>query len=57
MKIEKSKELKKGISDFIINTLNTLENEGKTDYFNIEISNHNGNLKMNYEVKEIKKVY
>lgn len=45
------------INSFIENVLRLANNEGKLDHINIDISNHNGNLQMDYTLKDRKKAY
>lgn len=53
----KKLNLKKRMFDFIDTVLNIAEKEGKLDYIEIELSNHNGNLQMDYKLKDRKKAY
>ncbi len=57
MENNKIENLAYQINSFITTVLRAAEREGKLDHFNIEISNHNGNLQMDYVVKDRKKVY
>lgn len=52
-------EAKKQMLEYQINEFvkSTLKNEDKIDYFDINISNHNGNLQMNCTFKDKKKAY
>lgn len=50
-------KLKAKINEFINIVVEKADQEGKIDYFNIEISNHQGNLQMEYSLKDRKKVY
>jgi hypothetical protein len=54
---DKKETLKKRITEFVETVLNVAEKNGNLDYFNIEISNHQGNLQMDYTLKDRKKVY
>ena len=53
----KKLNLKKRMFDFIDTVLNIAEKEGKLDYIEIELSNHNGNLQMDYKIRDRKKAY
>ena len=53
----KKQNLKKQIIGFIDMALEMAERENKLDYINIEISNHQGNLQMDYRLRDRKKVY
>ena len=53
----KKLNLKKRMFDFIDTVLNIAEKEGKLDYIEIELSNHNGNLQMDYKLRDRKKAY
>lgn len=43
--------------NFIDAVLNVAEKEGKLDYIEIEISNHMGNLQMDYKLRDRKRAY
>lgn len=45
------------INSYIEQVLNLIDNQGKLDYFNIEIKNHQGNLNMQCNIADRKKVY
>ena len=49
--------LRNQIINFIDAVLNVAEKEGKLDYIEIEISNHMGNLQMDYKLRDRKKAY
>lgn len=49
--------LRNQMVSFIDAALNVAEKEGKLDYIEIEMSNHNGNLQMDYKLKDRKKAY
>ena len=49
--------LKNQMINFIDAVLNVAEKEGKLDYIEIEISNHMGNLQMDYKLRDRKKAY
>ncbi len=49
--------LKNQMIDFIDAVLIAAEKENKLDYIDIEISNHQGNLQMDYRLRDRKKVY
>lgn len=50
-------KLHKKISEFIDSVLKKADEEGKLDHINIEISNHAGNLQMDYTLRDRKKAY
>lgn len=49
--------LRNQMINFIDAVLSVAEKEGKLDYVEIEMSNHNGNLQMDYKLKDRKKAY
>lgn len=49
--------LRNQMINFIDAVLSVAEKEGKLDYIEIEMSNHNGNLQMDYKLKDRKKAY
>jgi hypothetical protein len=53
----KKEMLEHQIHEFISGVLKLAENEEKLDHINIEISNHNGNLQMDYRLRDRKKAY
>ncbi|AOY76790.1 hypothetical protein [Clostridium formicaceticum] len=53
----KKEMLQHQISEFVKSVLSMAETEGKLDHINIEISNHNGNLQMDYTLRDRKKAY
>lgn len=53
----KKEKIKKQINEFVENVIDRADEEERLDYFNIEISNHNGNLQMDYSLRDRKKVY
>ncbi|WP_066499955.1 hypothetical protein [Abyssisolibacter fermentans] len=55
--IKKKGALENKINNFIDNVLNIAQTQGKLDYIDIEISNHNGTLQMNYKLRDRKKAY
>ncbi|SDL19879.1 hypothetical protein [Natronincola ferrireducens] len=57
MKSSKKEKIEIQINEFIKSVLNMAESEGKLDHINIEISNHNGNLQMDYTLRDRKKAY
>ncbi|WP_160198546.1 hypothetical protein [Senegalia massiliensis] len=57
MEDNKKEMLQYQINSFIENVLRLANNEGKLDHINIDISNHNGNLQMDYTLKDRKKAY
>ncbi|MBC8590631.1 hypothetical protein [Wansuia hejianensis] len=50
-------KLKNKINEFINVVVDKAAEDNKLDHFNIEISNHNGNLQMDYRLRDRKKVY
>lgn len=55
--MEKKDKLKIKINEFVYAVIDKAEQDGKLDYFQIEISNHNGNLQMDHRLRDRKKVY
>lgn len=55
--MDNKKKLKVKISEFVETVIDKAAEDQKLDYFNIEISNHNGSLQMEYSLKDRKKVY
>lgn len=55
--MENKEKLKAQINEFIDNVIDKVEEDNKIDYFQIEISNHQGNLQMDYSLRDRKKVY
>ena len=53
----KKEKLAEQLHEYISSVLNIAETKDELDYFDIEISNHNGNLQMKYTTKDRKKVY
>lgn len=53
----KKQNLKNEMMNYIDDILNTAEKVDSLDYFNIEISNHEGKLNVEYKLKNRKKVY
>lgn len=49
--------LRNQMIDFIDAVLDVAEKEDKLDYIEIEISNHQGNLQMDYKLRDRKKAY
>lgn len=49
--------LRNQMINFIDAVLNVAEKEGKLDYIEIEMSNHMGNLQMDYKLRDRKKAY
>lgn len=45
------------INSYVERTLNLIDDQGKLDYFDIEIKNHQGNLNIKYNIADRKKVY
>ena len=55
--MENKDKLKAKINEFIDIVVDKAADEGKLDFFNIEISNHQGSLQMEYSLKDREKVY
>lgn len=55
--MDNKKKIKEQIQSFINCVIDKADEDKKLDYFNIEISNHNGNLQMDYSLRDRKKVY
>lgn len=55
--MENKDKLKAKINEFIDIVIDEAAEKGKIDYFNIEISNHQGSIHMQYSLKEKKKIY
>lgn len=53
----KKQSLKSEIERYIDEIVDTAEKANSLDYFNIEISNHEGKLNVEYKLKNRKKVY
>jgi len=53
----KKQSLKNEIRQYIDEIVDTAEKMNSLDYFNIEISNHEGKLNVEYKLKNRKKVY
>ncbi|CAH2213218.1 hypothetical protein [Tepidibacter aestuarii] len=53
--LSKKEMLKYQMVSFIDCVLDAADNENKLDYINIEINNHNGNLQMDYTLRNRKK--
>lgn len=53
----KKASLKNEIICYIDEIVDTAEKVGSLDFFNIEISNHEGKLNVEYKLKNRKKVY
>lgn len=56
MSIKKEK-LKDEIERYLSEIMDTAEGANSLDYFNIEISNHEGKLNVEYKLKNRKRVY
>ncbi len=54
---EKRLMIEQQLHNFISCVLDLAEKEGKLDYINIEINNHNGNLQTDYTLRDRKKAY
>lgn len=57
MEEDKREMLQYQIDCFVDNVLILAAREGKLDHIEIEISNHQGNLQMDYRLRDRKKVY
>lgn len=55
--MENKDKLKTKINEFVNIVVDKVDEDNKLDYINIEISNHQGNLQMDYSVRDRKKVY
>lgn len=55
--MENKDKLKAKIIEFIATVIDKADSDDKLDYFNIEISNHQGNLQMDYSLRDREKVY
>lgn len=55
--MEKKDKLKIKINEFIDTVIDKADEDNKLDYFQIEISNHNGSLQMDHRLRDRKKVY
>ena len=53
----KKQSLKNEIKRYIDEIVDAAENMNSLDYFNIEISNHEGKLNVEFKLKNRKKVY
>lgn len=53
----KKQSLKNEIERYIDEIVDAAENMNSLDYFNIEISNHEGKLNVEYKLKNRKRVY
>lgn len=53
----RGEKLKAKINKFIDYCIDKASKENKLDYMSIEISNHNGNLQMDYKIRDREKVY
>lgn len=57
IKESNKKKIKEQIYNFIEAVIEKADEDDKLDYFQIEISNHNGNLQMDFSLRDRKKVY
>lgn len=57
MEDNKKEMLQYQMNCFIDNVLSLADRENKLDHIDIEISNHQGNLQMDYRLRDRKKVY
>lgn len=55
--MENKEKIKEQIHSFINIVVDKADRDEKLDFFNIEISNHQGNLQMDYSLRDRKKVY
>lgn len=53
----KKSYLRNQMISFIDAVLDVAEREGKLDYIQIEVSNHQGTLQMDYKLRDRKKAY
>lgn len=53
----KRENIEKRILEFINNVLDVAEENKSIDFINLEISNHNGSLQMDYKIRGRDKVY
>lgn len=55
--MENKEKLKIKINEFINTVIDKANEDKKIDHFQIEISNHQGNLQLDYSLRDRKKVY
>ena len=55
--MENKDKLKIKINEFINTVIDKADEDNKLDYFQIEISNHNGSLQMDFGLRDRKIVY
>ena len=53
----KKEKLEEQLHEYISSVLSIAESRDELDYFDISISNHNGDLQRKYTAKDRKKVY
>lgn len=56
-KYKKIKKIQEKIHVYLEDAMETLAEKDGLDYFNIEISNHNGNLQFDYKTRVREKAY
>ncbi len=54
---DKRQKIEDKIKEFVGKVLNVAEKEEKLDHLNMEISNHNGNLQMDYTLRDRERAY
>ena len=54
---DKGDKLKGKIQEFVESAVDLAETHGKLDYISITISNHNGNLQMDHQIRDRTKAY
>ncbi len=54
---DKAKIIKSKIQEFVDSAVDLADSQGKLDYISIVISNHNGNLQMDHQIRDRKKAY
>lgn len=57
MSNSKSALIKQKISTYLDEVLQKAENDGKIDFFKLEVNNHNGTLQMDILFREREKAY
>lgn len=55
--MDNKEKIKDQIHSFINAVVDKADEDEKLDFFQIEISNHQGNLQMDYSLRDRKKVY
>lgn len=54
---DKGDKIKGKIQEFVESAVDLAESQGKLDYISIIISNHNGNLQMDHQIRDRTKAY